>query len=734
MGLLSDGSWLLSWLLAILQVAPAWSGDDAPPSALSTTTEPAAFRKVLTLGGNSFDRFISPGACHGPSLVLFSGLATPQSHASEDQALKAFEACAEEVYGLACLGIIDCSKWPSQCKDQNVRQTPAVVLHPLGSRPARFFRGLLTQEAFTAAVARLISFGDRTVHLSMGTVNPFLEHPLLPLKVILFSRRTVAPVIFKALSSDPELWPHMHFGFVPEKESAILAAYAIETVPRVVIQYGNDLSTREFYESTNITYPALREWLMEKKRTVPLGPLKIPPPEEEEAEPEIVDEEEEEEESAPASSGPAYVKLAAGTAGCPEGQAITSVAECKQALKELGVKVEPSWVSNFPGLPSRCSVRDSPSAEHPERMHYNSYEGGAGRSDLSPVCRRKQAASSGAEKSLVETLKSATGGQEVTLTQLDLSELPEQLQQMAQKLGGITISQGGMKGIEDLLNKVTGGGTETAANPPLSPAPAGSTTKTNSPPTGKPSPGSPPPRQEYMKLPLGANACPPGTEITTVDECKKAIESLGMSATPTWTAAYAGVPVLCSVREKPTSSGPYAGKERMHWNTATEGEGRPDLAPVCRKPPGTPGKNRLVTELSGKTQGNLLGEDGWFFVYLKDGPLSDAEEEMILRLKDTFKVKMDEQGIHMTYLWLDLRAERAIKSLLDPPALPSALVMKAGSNPKYVLATHQERDEEPVAADEDTIVLLLNTVLGGDAKFVRVAAKKLAAAWSVKRF
>lgn len=37
-----------------------------------------------------------------------------------------------------------------------------------------------------------------------------------------------------------------------------LDAYNIETVPQVTVQYGPDLSTKQTYASTDITYPALK--------------------------------------------------------------------------------------------------------------------------------------------------------------------------------------------------------------------------------------------------------------------------------------------------------------------------------------------------------------------------------------------------------------------------------------------------------------------------------------------
>ena len=95
---------------------------------------------------------------------------------------------------------------------------------------------------------------------------------------------------------------------------------------------------------------------------------------------------------------------------------------------------------------------------------------------------------------------------------------------------------------------------------------------------------------------------------------------------------------------------------------------------------------------------------------MKEGPLTEVEEEMLLNVKDRFQQKLDEQRIPLQWLWLDLRAERAVRSLLDPPAIPSAMVIKGlrwdssrvevpakrhtlegGNSPKYALVQHDEQ-------------------------------------------
>jgi len=74
------------------------------------------------------------------------------------------------------------------------------------------------------------------------------------------------------------------------------------------------------------------------------------------------------------------------------------------------------------------------------------------------------------------------------------------------------------------------------------------------------------------------------TEVGTYDtplftdpsECRQAIESLGLEADEPYQGEAFDIPRFCSVA---ATAG--VGAHRMHFNTATMGQGRGDLAPVC---------------------------------------------------------------------------------------------------------------------------------------------------------
>eukprot|EP00913_Durusdinium_trenchii_P029146 g27324.t1 len=286
-------------------------------------------------------------------------------------------------------------------------------------------------------------------------------------------------------------------------------------------------------------------------------------------------------------------------------------------------------------------------------MHFNSFVGGLGRQDLSPVCKRRGGS---------PTSASATVTSSAEIKEIDISTLPEQLQQMLQNLDVSNVAE---IDVSEIMSKLAG---NLAKMKPKVPEKA------------RPEPKREPTREsyEYVKLVNGAPGCPVGSEILTFEECRDAILSLGQKPDPYWnlgsyteslwtrfleldiishiianalapthelrTNSFEGLPRHCSLRDRP---GEVVGLERMHFNTANRGTGRDDLAPICRK------------------QGQLL------FVLAS-------------------RVSHDDVGV-----------ERQIRALLDPPTLPSAMLLQGGNQPKFMLAHHREEDEEALAVRDE---------------------------------
>ncbi|CAK9044038.1 NmrA-like family domain-containing protein 1, partial [Durusdinium trenchii] len=330
------------------------------------------------------------------------------------------------------------------------------------------------------------------------------------------------------------------------------------------------------------------------------------------------------------------------------------------------------------------------------------------------------------------TSASATVTSSAEIKEIDISTLPEQLQQMLQNLDVSNVAE---IDVSEIMSKLAG---NLAKMKPKVPEKA------------RPEPKREPTREsyEYVKLVNGAPGCPVGSEILTFEECRDAILSLGQKPDPYWTNSFEGLPRHCSLRDRP---GEVVGLERMHFNTANRGTGRDDLAPICRKQGGQPVKeetsssksnsrtgvvrdnSHVIQELNGKTQRRLLAKEKVFYlVYMKQGGLTYTDESMLLDIKDHFQQRLEERGISLDYLWLDVGVERQIRALLDPPTLPSAMLLQGGNQPKFMLAHHREEDEEALAVRDEEIRLLLNTLLGDETRFQRLHAKKLETSWAKK--
>jgi len=74
-----------------------------------------------------------------------------------------------------------------------------------------------------------------------------------------------------------------------------------------------------------------------------------------------------------------------GTAGsqCPSGHLITTRADCLAAHRALSIKADKPWDGNTGHIPAGCSTRQ----HRDSNMHWNTATRGAGRSDLTPVCK-----------------------------------------------------------------------------------------------------------------------------------------------------------------------------------------------------------------------------------------------------------------------------------------------------------------------------------------------------------
>ena len=83
---------------------------------------------------------------------------------------------------------------------------------------------------------------------------------------------------------------------------------------------------------------------------------------------------------------PSYMRMAYGSANCPEGKRINTYSECEAAHVALGLEINPVWHGTHGGIPGLCSTREEDwgGGHH---FHFNNRAVGVVRADLAPVCR-----------------------------------------------------------------------------------------------------------------------------------------------------------------------------------------------------------------------------------------------------------------------------------------------------------------------------------------------------------
>lgn len=624
----------------------------------------------VELTDNTLRDFTTGRTCNGPAALLLLS-----DDPGGEEAWQEFEAAADDTKGLACFGWMQCSRGRS-CHYMGSGKEHQLVLFPRDGA-ARPFRARLHREPIIAGIARILAEEDRSVSLTnIDEVNAFLTDSLQPLKVILFSGRKKTPAVLQSLSNDPLLWPHVHFGFAgsegQDNGRGLRDLFGISTVPSLIFQFGSQTATREVYQG-ELSIEALQLWVTDKLWLLP----------------EITEDTGEVQHTELDLQESPYEILPKGEPGCPPGLEILSFQECVEAVVSLGLLAHPPWVSNFPGLPAKCSVREDPTEASPERMHFNSAAGGAGRADLSPVCKRPQAV---AAPPPLPADKPPAVPKGPPASEAEAAGAPAEVASQAERSSAAE-----------------------APNPPpeaaaalRSPAAADAAPSRESQPSAK-VPGL------YMKMDKGVRGCPPGLEITSVDECKVAVTSLGLPIDPAWVSAYPNLPRFCSVRENPAAGS----LERLHFNSAAAGQGRNDLAPVCRTVP-------VIPELS-KQSALILDVKGFFFIYLKDGRLLPEEGVLLNALRSKYQEMLSLQGIKLHWVWLDLRADRSLKSVFDPPVLPSAVILNPHSRPRFVAVQHPtDGEDDPLPVDPASMEKLITKLLDGEAHFKPIPGKKLA--------
>jgi hypothetical protein len=131
-----------------------------------------------------------------------------------------------------------------------------------------------------------------------------------------------------------------------------------------------------------------------------------------------------------------------------------------------------------------------------------------------------------------------------------------------------------------------------------------------------------------------------------------------------------------------------------------------------------------VPELTGKSQQDICFKgEGLCVIYLKEGPITAPETEMLTTMSKQFTSQLSDRGAKMKWMWIDLAIEKEYKALFEPAMMPSAVVFNPHKRLRFTKLDHGEDNE--FKGDEQGLNKLMDKVLGGDARFKVVPGQKM---------
>merc|ERR550532_1823294 len=132
------------------------------------------------------------------------------------------------------------------------------MIYPVNPVPAFKYEGKMEAKALGAKLGRLIP--DFTVKITKENADTFVTTDPTKPKVVLFSNKKSAPMIWKALSSETVFKRTVKFGFASEEEKDVVSKFKVKKFPSVLMQRGAKAEIKETY-SGEMKFLALKDWV-----------------------------------------------------------------------------------------------------------------------------------------------------------------------------------------------------------------------------------------------------------------------------------------------------------------------------------------------------------------------------------------------------------------------------------------------------------------------------------------
>lgn len=173
--------------------------------------------------------------------------------------LDEYNSVASELKGMSKVCAINCNEYAVFCKNNNVKETPAVMIYPPNPIPAFLYEGKIEAKALIGKITKFMP--DLSVRLKdKPELDQFLTTDPSKPKVLLFSSKKTVPTMFKALSSETVFKRTMKFGFVTEQDEEIVKRFNVKKFPTIITVRGSQSEVKETYKG-EMKFVPIKDWV-----------------------------------------------------------------------------------------------------------------------------------------------------------------------------------------------------------------------------------------------------------------------------------------------------------------------------------------------------------------------------------------------------------------------------------------------------------------------------------------
>jgi len=209
---------------------------------------------IMQITASNFDGVIAKFRDNAVSSVWYFN----KDSQEDTKFLNEYNKVASEMKGMAKVAAMDCAEYSKFCEKQGVKETPTVMIYPPNPVPAFKFEGKMEQKAISGKIARFMP--DLTTKLDKDSIDSWLTTDPSKPKVMLFSNKKSAPLMWKALSSETVFKRTVKFGFITEDQEDIVKRFKVSKFPTVIMQRGTKGEVKETYKG-ELKFLALKDWV-----------------------------------------------------------------------------------------------------------------------------------------------------------------------------------------------------------------------------------------------------------------------------------------------------------------------------------------------------------------------------------------------------------------------------------------------------------------------------------------